>query len=413
MIAYLLEYLFCLVYVISLTIVLIFLSKRKIAFKKILCLGFFYSIINYLLTGTNSLVLQEYMVSNTCIWAFDFVYVSCLLGKFIKKNAFYSSVFNVAYIFSINAYIHLSNLFFGFNRALAMSCSWQRIVMVFAVNILAIVLLIVLKRLKILPGEKLLDHQANLFIIFNFFVLYALMIIFIIGVESLYDLNAFIVVALLVIWILFLKVLSLYIETTIKNEDLLMAKMANQYISKYIDFYRQESENLRKIRHDLKNHQMILESIDKEKKYQQYIDEVFTDVENSDFVISGNIFVDSCLFVKKQEYPQIDFTYDLSIKELVFNDKDLMSLLFNLIDNACKEAMMTDCKVDIVVSYQNDILVIRVTNTVRQKPNFIVNKGEEHGLGLKIINSIVNKYNGVIFIDYPDDKIVFNIKINV
>src|SRR5699024_1643415 len=151
---------------------------------------------------------------------------------------------------------------------------------------------------------------------FNFFVLYALMIIFIIGVESLYDLNAFIVVALLVIWILFLKVLSLYIETTIKNEDLLMAKMANQYISKYIDFYRQESENLRKIRHDLKNHQMILESIDKEKKYQQYIDEVFTDVENSDFVISGNIFVDSCLFVKKQEYPQIDFTYDLSIKEL-------------------------------------------------------------------------------------------------
>ncbi|WRK53389.1 hypothetical protein SD457_25680 [Coprobacillaceae bacterium CR2/5/TPMF4] len=218
-----------------------------------------------------------------------------------------------------------------------MSCSWQRIVMVFAVNILAIVLLIVLKRLKILPGEKLLDHQANLFIIFNFFVLYALMIIFIIGVESLYDLNAFIVVALLVIWILFLKVLSLYIETTIKNEDLLMAKMANQYISKYIDFYRQESENLRKIRHDLKNHQMILESIDKEKKYQQYIDEVFTDVENSDFVISGNIFVDSCLFVKKQEYPQIDFTYDLSIKELVFNDKDLMSLLFNLIDNACKE----------------------------------------------------------------------------
>ncbi|WRK53390.1 GHKL domain-containing protein [Coprobacillaceae bacterium CR2/5/TPMF4] len=74
---------------------------------------------------------------------------------------------------------------------------------------------------------------------------------------------------------------------------------------------------------------------------------------------------------------------------------------------------MTDCKVDIVVSYQNDILVIRVTNTVRQKPNFIVNKGEEHGLGLKIVNSIVNKYNGVIFIDYPDDKIVFNIKINV
>lgn len=413
MIAYLLEYLFCLVYVISLTIVLMFLSKRKIAIKRVFWLEFLYSIINYLLTGTNSLVLQEYMISNTCIWALDFIYVSYLLGEFVKKNAFYSSVFNVTYIFSINAYIHLSNLFFGFNRSVAMSCSWQRIVMVFVVNILAIALVLGLKRLKILPSEKIINHEVNLFIIFNFFVLYALMIIFIIGVQSLYNLNAFIVVALLVIWILFLKVLSLYIETTIKNEDLLMAKIANQYISKYIDFYRQESENLRKIRHDLKNHKMILESIDKEKKYQQYIDEVFTDVQNSDFVISGNIFVDSCLFVKKQEYPQIDFTYNLSIKDLIFNDKDLMSLLFNLIDNACKEAIMTDHKVDIVVSYQNDILVIRVTNTIRQKPNFIVNKSEEHGFGLKIINSIVNKYNGLIFIDYPDDKIVFNIKINV
>lgn len=413
MIAYLLEYLFCLVYVISLTIVLMFLSKRKIVIKRVFWFGFLYSIINYLLTGTNSLVLQEYMISNTCIWALDFIYVSYLLGEFVKKNAFYSSVFNVTYIFSINAYIHLSNLFFGFNRSVAMSCSWQRIVMVFVVNILAIALVLGLKRLKILPSEKIINHEVNLFIIFNFFVLYALMIIFIIGVQSLYNLNAFIVVALLVIWILFLKVLSLYIETTIKNEDLLMAKIANQYISKYIDFYRQESENLRRIRHDLKNHKMILESIDKEKKYQQYIDEVFTDVQNSDFVISGNIFVDSCLFVKKQEYPQIDFTYNLSIKDLIFNDKDLMSLLFNLIDNACKEAIMTDHKVDIVVSYQNDILVIRVTNTIRQKPNFIVNKSEEHGFGLKIINSIVNKYNGLIFIDYPDDKIVFNIKINV
>lgn len=413
MIAYLLEYLFCLVYVISLTIVLMFLSKRKIVIKRVFWFGFLYSIINYLLTGTNSLVLQEYMISNTCIWILDFIYVSYLLGEFVKKNAFYSSVFNVTYIFSINAYIHLSNLFFGFNRSVAMSCSWQRIVMVFVVNILAISLVLGLKRLKILPSEKIINHEVNLFIIFNFFVLYALMIIFIIGVQSLYNLNAFIVVALLVIWILFLKVLSLYIETTIKNEDLLMAKIANQYISKYIDFYRQESENLRKIRHDLKNHKMILESIDKEKKYQQYIDEVFTDVQNSDFVISGNIFVDSCLFVKKQEYPQIDFTYNLSIKDLIFNDKDLMSLLFNLIDNACKEAIMTDHKVDIVVSYQNDILVIRVTNTIRQKPNFIVNKSEEHGFGLKIINSIVNKYNGLIFIDYPDDKIVFNIKINV
>lgn len=55
----------------------------------------------------------------------------------------------------------------------------------------------------------------------------------------------------------------MYVETTIRNEELIMEDISNKYISKYLDFYNQESDNLRKLKHDLKNHQLVLESLDK------------------------------------------------------------------------------------------------------------------------------------------------------
>lgn len=411
MTALVLEYFFCLVYVVTFTIAFKILSKHKLKWFKTICLILVSSFINFLLTGSNSLVFNEFILQNTGIWILDFIFISCLVKEIDTKNLFYSSIFEVLYILSINCFIHLINLFTDFNRDIAMSPSLQRILMVLTVNALTLCLLIVMKRVKIIPSNKILEKQSKLFTVLNYLVLYALLIIFSIEVVEVYNLVTLLVFGLSIIWALFIKILSLYIETTIKNEELIMAEMSNQYIGKYIDFYRQESENLRKIRHDLKNHQMILKTINQVGAYNQYIDEIFSGV--NDLIISGNIFVDACLYVKHQEFPQINFNYDLAIKDLKFNEKDLTSILFNLIDNACKEALKNDCQVGVTVKFKNKILIIQVTNTIRYKPNFISSQGSNHGYGLKIVRSIVNKYDGLIFVDYQGDKIIFNIKINV
>ncbi|WP_270660907.1 sensor histidine kinase, partial [Thomasclavelia ramosa] len=164
--------------------------------------------------------------------------------------------------------------------------------------------------------------------------------------------------------------------------------------------------------HDLKNHQLVLESLDKKNQYTQYIDEVFKGIGQVTYIESGNIYIDACLYAKQQEYPEIIFDFDISVAGLVFNEKDLTSLIFNLIDNACNEALKHNKLVSVMIRYTNNLLIIRIKNTCPIKPNFSTDKGEGHGYGLKIIKNIVNKYHGDLFIDYHDDQVIFNIKIN-
>ena len=215
-----------------------------------------------------------------------------------------------------------------------------------------------------------------------------MVIIYNIGVVRLVNLITVLVLILLFLWIMFLKILSMYVETTIRNEELIMEDISNKYISKYLDFYNQESDNLRKLKHDLKNHQLVLESLDKKNQYTQYIDEVFKGIGQVAYIESGNIYIDACLYAKQQEYPEIIFDFDISVAGLVFNEKDLTSLIFNLIDNACNEALKHNKLVSVMIRYTNNLLIIGIKNTCPIKPNFSTDKGEGHGYGLKIIKNI-------------------------
>ncbi|MCB5659159.1 GHKL domain-containing protein, partial [Erysipelatoclostridium ramosum] len=288
----------------------------------------------------------------------------------------------------------------------------KRFIMVFIINILTVIFIVVLDKLKIIPTQKVINRQVKLFIMLDILVYYAMVIIYNIGVVRLVNLITVLVLILLFLWIMFLKILSMYVETTIRNEELIMEDISNKYISKYLDFYNQESDNLRKLKHDLKNHQLVLESLDKKNQYTQYIDEVFKGIGQVAYIESGNIYIDACLYAKQQEYPEIIFDFDISVAGLVFNEKDLTSLKFNLIDNACNEALKHNKLVSVMIRYTNNLLIIRIKNTCPIKPNFSTDKGEGHGYGLKIIKNIVNKYHGDLFIDYHDDQVIFNIKIN-
>ena len=162
-------------------------------------------------------------------------------------------------------------------------------------------------KLKIIPTQKVINRQVKLFIMLDILVYYAMVIIYNIGVVRLVNLITVLVLILLFLWIMFLKILSMYVETTIRNEELIMEDISNKYISKYLDFYNQESDNLRKLKHDLKNHQLVLESLDKKNQYTQYIDEVFKGIGQVAYIESGNIYIDACLYAKQQEYPEIIF----------------------------------------------------------------------------------------------------------
>lgn len=406
-----LEYLYCLIYCLSLTYVVSYLTSKKFINKRVLLSLPIYALVNYIITGSISVSFWEYMLINSLVIAVDTIYICGLVQNTKKENIFYSTIYNLLYLFSINSIIHLVNLFIEFNRQSTLIASIERTVMVIAINLITVIIIVLMKKYDILPNSKTLSAQPVIFILLNITVNYAMMIIYNIGVVKVVNLVMALVLILLILWGIFMKVLSLYIEMGIKNEELIMEEMASRYISKYIEFYKNESDNLKRIRHDLKNHKEVLETVDKLNNYNEYIDNIFGDINRLDYIQTGNIFIDACLYTKQQEYPDIDFDYDISIENLNINGNDIASLLFNLIDNACHEAMKTDKKVTVIINYVNKWLKIKVINKYLSKPNFISKKGENHGYGLKIINSIVAKYNGELIIDYINDNVRFNIEI--
>ena len=267
------EYFYCLIYVIALTFTASYLLEEKVKFKRVVIMAPLYAIVNYLVAGATSNNFWEYMIVNSIIIVIDFCYI-CILFK--KTNViFYVSLFQLFYIFTVNSLIHVINIIIGFNREVTLSFSIQRLIMVFLINILTVIFIVVLDKLKIIPTQKVINRQVKLFIMLDILVYYAMVIIYNIGVVRLVNLITVLVLILLFLWIMFLKILSMYVETTIRNEELIMEDISNKYISKYLDFYNQESDNLRKLKHDLKNHQLVLESLDKKNQYTQYIDEVF------------------------------------------------------------------------------------------------------------------------------------------
>ena len=79
---------------------------------------------------------------------------------------------------------------------------------------------------------------------------------------------------------------------------------------------------------------------------------------------------------------------------------DILIILMNLIDNALENTSANTINVDIV--YNHDI-IIKVCNYSIKNPiksHFKSSKGENHGLGLKIVNDIVMKYNGETYDNY-------------
>lgn len=72
----------------------------------------------------------------------------------------------------------------------------------------------------------------------------------------------------------------------------------------------------------------------------------------------------------------------------------------NLVDNAIENSSENIISIDLIY---DKYLIIKVSNYTQRDPEsrkFLSHKGNDHGLGLKIIDDIVDKYHGEIYSTY-------------
>lgn len=175
--------------------------------------------------------------------------------------------------------------------------------------------------------------------------------------------------------------------------------------SDYVKSLEKEHDEIKMIRHDFRNQLSVLEYIiengDKDSA-KNILNELSDKLDVNRVSISGNIYIDAIVRQKMNEYSDIDFKMNIEVtKGFVFDGNDLISLLSNIIDNACEELHRIESNALYLDIKGNETqLLIREHNDCRINNSLNTDKDSKyHGYGLKIIHQIVEKHQGTIDIN--------------
>ena len=206
----------------------------------------------------------------------------------------------------------------------------------------------------------------------------------------------------------------LYLKTRMLEREKDFLIMRDEMVAQRFVELESMVEKNRQLSHDLKNHLIALKNYEKEKDYggiRHYIEEI----EQEYFEVkvqtwTGNPVADMFLEQKKAmaEQEGIRFTIQaVPIVEWPFQDSETCSLLGNLLDNAIDACKRMDKSEDrwimVKIESQKQLLFIKIINSVSEAPSFkhgrpVSAKRDKkiHGYGLKSVERIINKYEGVI-----------------
>lgn len=117
------------------------------------------------------------------------------------------------------------------------------------------------------------------------------------------------------------------------------------------------------------------------------------------------------------------FIYD-NLKSMPCSVYEMNKILGNLIQNAIdelKEKNENNPKIDVDISKERGSIIVKVTNSTSLLENEIKNifkvgyttKRQHEGLGLPMVQKILNKYNGIIYSEILDKEISFIVRIPI
>lgn len=198
-----------------------------------------------------------------------------------------------------------------------------------------------------------------------------------------------------------------------------LLQQQNNFYLKQFELMEASLKQSRGIKHDMKNHLLVLKSLAKEaeeEKLLSYIDEIYAANQiQGEYAQSGNMVFDSILNFKLQEAAQKHIRTSLELiipPHMNIAAFDITIVLGNLIDNAIHGASRApeDKRIDIVIKYDRGLLVIRMENTFDGTVVYAEDKiatreedGVNHGIGLENVRQVIAKYDGTLEIKHKDN----------
>lgn len=211
------------------------------------------------------------------------------------------------------------------------------------------------------------------------------------------------------------KVVESYEERIEKAEIL----QENRMYLKQLEILQQSRQNIRILRHDLKNHLQLISSYLEKGEYEKAADYIESMEElqsvKGEYVKTGNVAVDSILnykleVIERQTGCKPQLQIDIPCESMI-SEADLNIVLGNLLDNAGEALQKSDEKhLDIRLKYERGILYLSIYNSfdgvVYKSSNskFKTRKRDDvkHGYGLQSVERVVKKYSGIMRITHDE-----------
>lgn len=236
-------------------------------------------------------------------------------------------------------------------------------------------------------------------------------------------LNLFSILCIVSVGILF----SYLTAVSKKNLDLETLYKQKQYIvilKSYYDKIKENTFEIRKLRHDYRNHINVLKGLLKSNNTEQalkYIQSIENNVTHKVTRIPdvGNTLVNALLLQKILEFPDIEILFKGTISnDLGINDYDLCTILSNLLDNALEySALHNFTTINLYMYQEATLLLIRIENFLTAPININSFKkssksnSQIHGLGLINVQETLEHYKGSL--EYTQDhlKLIANVQL--
>ena len=176
-----------------------------------------------------------------------------------------------------------------------------------------------------------------------------------------------------------------------------------------LDVIMESQSRIKALKHDMKNHILALQMLLQKKDWEEadrYLSSMQDFMANpSEYITTGNDTVDSLLNYKLQRANAVLNTVEAKInipERLILHSFDLNVVLGNLIDNAVEAASQTEeKKLKIAIKLDKGILFINIRNSCQNiaggKVQYLETTKEDasnHGIGLRNVRRIVEKYHG-------------------
>lgn len=173
---------------------------------------------------------------------------------------------------------------------------------------------------------------------------------------------------------------------------------------------RELHESVRRMKHDMKNHMMVIAAYLNDKNYEQaraYTSEILDKLNAvHSYIETGNSLLNHILNEKLNRARNLGISIKAEIENVSFakmESLDFSALLSNIMDNAieaCQKESQPQLQVKISIRRGYEVILIKnmtEKSVLKENPQLATTKEprEAHGMGIAQIKTIVEKYNGM------------------